>query len=559
MKCPPFSLVLLAILMMAAVPRMHAAVTLPAVLGDNMVIQRNRPTTLWGWADQGEKVTVSMEGKVVATAEGKGADSFWKVRLPALKAGKVPDITVSGATNSITLTNLLAGELWLCGGQSNMVMTISKVRSPWCWYGGVKDADKEIAEATHPGIRFFTEEKGKGEPVPSLTSKGKWLVCSPETAGVCSATGYFFARTLQETLRVPVGLVISAIGGTAVEPWTPAKALEGDPGYASLTEAARKTKATLGPAAAADAKLRADWSKAVQQAKAAKQPIPPAPVTQLTQQQRDALADAGTALNTRGFGPLYNAKIHPLTPLTIGGALWYQGESNGNLPANYRYYLGRMIEGWRSAFGQQFPFLIVQLAKCKRGGSWEQIREAQDRVARELPACGIATAIDIGEPGNIHPLNKQEVGRRLALVALNQVYGREIVASGPRFAAASFGNGKAVVTFAKGTAEGLALSGPGGFLIAGEDRKFVPATAVVKDGALEVSAPGVARPVAVRYAFETCPETPLVNAQGLGAFPFRSDDWEIVTAAPVPAPVSKPASSPAATSVSPSPRPSPSN
>ncbi len=506
---------------------LHAEVALSGALGSNMVIQRDRPATLWGWADAGEKVTVKLGGQVVAHAEGKGKETMWRVQLPPQKAGPIPDITVSGNANTVTFTNLLAGDVWLCSGQSNMVMTVEN--GTWCRYGGVLNAEKEVAEASHPEIRLFTVENN-GAPQPQAQVQGTWAVCGPESLPTASATAYFFGRSLQAELNVPIGLVISAVGGTAVEPWTPMKALENDADFAALAAEAKKIQAEFGPQAAEDRKLEDEWKKQASEAKAKNEQAPAVPVYKLKLAQRMAAGGARAILDA---GNLYNGKIHPLTPLTLTGAIWYQGESNAFRGEHYAHSLTKLIEGWRSAFGRQFPFLIVQLANfetpvvsSEQRGSFALVREAQEKVAQTVSNCGLATAVDIGTEGNIHPPNKQEVGRRLAQVALKQVYDQKVAASGPRYAGARFEGGKAIVRFAEGSGP-LVLRGNGSFEIAGEDRKFVPATATLKGDTIEVASPSVANPVAVRYAFLNAPVMSLFNEEGWPALPFRSDAWEI--------------------------------
>ncbi len=518
-------LAILALVFVAAAISARADVSLSGVIGSGMVIQRDRPAAIWGWAAPGEKVTLLIGGKPAGSAEGRGAEIPWKIMLPAQKAGPVPEITVSGS-NTIALTNVLAGNVWVCSGQSNMVMTV--VKGPWCGYGGANNGEQEAASANDPQLRLFTVGRG-GSATPSLVVSGSWAAATPDSVKSASATAYFFGRELRAQLHVPIGLVISAVGGTAVEPWTPRKALDGDADFAALEAGAKSLQQEFAARDAADGKLVAAWKKAVAEAQAKGQPTPPQPAAQLTPDQHFALSDAGPIL---GAGGLYNGKIHPLTPMTIEGVIWYQGESNARRGAHYAHSLTKMIEGWREAFGRQFPFLIVQLANFgpptiedHRLGSFPLVREAQEKVAENVPGAGIITAVDIGDARQIHPGNKQEVGRRLAQLALKQVYGRDVTASGPVFAGARFQDGKAVVAFRPDAGE-LLLKGPGGFELAGEDHKFAPAVAVLKDGAIEVSAPGVPKPVAVRYAFLNAPECTVYNKAGWPALPFRSDDWK---------------------------------
>jgi sialate O-acetylesterase len=528
MKIRNFSIsTVLALVLAVPLLPARAEVTLSGALGSNMVLQRDRPATLWGWADAGEKVTVKMGDLVVANAVGQGKETMWRVQLPVQKAGPVADIAVTGSANTVKLTNLLAGDVWLCSGQSNMAMTV--MNGPWCHYGGVLNAEKEVTEGIHPEIRLYTVQNG-GAPQPQMQVTGAWTVCGPESLPSASAAAYFFGRELQSKLNIPIGLVISALGGSSVEPWTPKEALVNDAAYAALVAGAKKLQSEIGRQASEDRKLELEWRKLNDEARAKNQPAPAPPTYQLTPAQRLAASNIRPILDP---GSLYNGKIHPLTPLTIKGAIWYQGEANASRAEHYAHSLKKLIEGWRNAFDQPFPFLIVQLANFEAPvvnsaslGSYALVREAQEKVAQTVPDCGIATAVDIGMTANIHPPNKQEVGRRLAQVALQQVYGQKVVADGPRYEGVRFEGGKAIVRFT-GASGPLIMKGNGSFEIAGEDRFFVPATATLKGDTVEVAAPSVAQPVAVRYAFLNAPAMSLYDAEGWPALPFRSDNWEI--------------------------------
>ena len=524
MKSFPFTIltVLAAIAAISSVP-VYANVTLPNVIASGMVLQRDRPATLWGWAEPGERVTLKLAGKVVAETVGTGAEKPWRVSLPAQTAGPVAELTISGS-NTIKLNDVLAGDVWLCSGQSNMVMTVA--HGPWCGYGGVQDAEKEIASANDAQLRIFTMNTA-GMTARSWINSGTWAGINPESVKAASATAYFFGRELRAKLNVPVGLVVSAVGGTAVEPWTPLNLLENDAPYQELKAKATAIQKELGAKGNADRRAQTEWKKQAAEAQKNKQPVPPAPALQLTPEQGFNFGDSGPIL---GAGGLYNSKIHALTPMTINGAIWYQGESNARRGEYYAHSLSKMIEGWRGAFSQQFPFLIVQLANFgapvlnePHQGCYAKVREAEAKVADTVPGAGVITAVDIGMARNIHPANKQEVGRRLAQLALKQVYGKEVVVSGPVFAGARFEAGKAIVSF-KGTGS-LTLKGSGSFEVAGADRKFIAATATVHGPTVEVSAPGIAKPAAVRYAYLNNPTCALYNEHGWPALPFRSDDW----------------------------------
>lgn len=494
----------------------QAAVTLPKVFGNDMVLQSGEPLNFWGWADVGEKVTLKQAGVVLAVAEGKGSATPWKVQLPAQKAGPVPDLEISGS-NTLTLSNILAGEVWLCSGQSNMVMTVQK--GPWCGYGGVLDADKETAAATDGTIRLF--QAGKG-----------WRVCSPETVPEFSGTAYFFARHLRAELKSPVGVLLAVAGGTAAERWTPARVLESDASFQSLKLKAKTLNED--PRLAEDRKAMEAWKKEVEAAKSAGTQAPAAPKLQLTPEQNFAAQDSAPVLTT---GSLYENNIRPLAPFNIKGAVWYQGESNARRGELYASLMGHLIGGWREDWGTPFPFVVVTLAGFGKPepwtpnqGSYALMREAQIQVARDVPGVGVVSATDVGEASNIHPPNKQAVGARAALWALNHVYKRNTVSEGPVFGEVTFSPGKAVVPVLK-SGDGLHLKGPGGFELAGIDHNFVPATAELKGSEIEVRALGVEHPTSLRYAFRNFPECTVYNGAGLPALPFRTDRRPVEPAA----------------------------
>ncbi len=517
--CTLFSAILL------SSPPARAAVELPAVIGSNMVVQSGEPLNFWGWADVGEKVVIKQGGTVVANAIGCGKDQPWKVQLPPQPPGPVADIEVQG-TNTLSLTNILAGEVWLCSGQSNMVQTLKK--GPWCGWGGAVDADKEIAAATDQQIRFFVQATAMGQI--QTRPKGSWRICSPETAPELSAVACFFARQLRSEIRVPTGLIISAVGGTAAELWTPGRKLEADPEYQKLKKSIQAMQAEFGDKLNLDGKVMAEWLKKVQEAKAKGEAPPPKPTLLLSQEQSATLIDSIPALNAGG---LYNGMIRPLVPFNIRGAIWYQGESNARRGELYADLMANLITGWREDWGKPFPFILVALAGFNQPSAWTTgagsfalVREAQITVASQLPHCGVISAVDVGDAKNIHPLNKQPVGLRAGLWALKNVYGKEVVAEGPKAPAIDFKNGKALVTFGENTL-GLTLKAPGGFELAGEDKQFVGAQAELKNDVIEVTAPGLSKPVALRYAFLNMPECTIYNGAGLPALPFRSDNWPV--------------------------------
>ena len=479
----------------------------------NMILQRDVPARLAGYADEGEKVTVKIGNRVVAETMGKGEKQPWIVSLPVLKVGPVPDITLEGK-NTVTLTNLLAGDVWVCSGQSNMEMSLQA--GPWCKYGGVLNVDREVAAASHPQIRLFT-----------ALAKKPWMVCEPENAKSFSASGYFFGRELQQQLKVPIGLLQAAVGGTPAEYWTPRSAREAWPDFAPALESAKKTLEKLKPQFDADRLAMTAWSKAAEEARKNGQPAPERPKPKLTSSEEERVR-AAIHVNTVGSG--YASRIKPLTTMTIKGVIWYQGEGNVGREQEYTELMAQLIGGWRAEWGQgDFPFLIMQLVNFGGDGNWPALRAAQATVADSVPNTGMAVGIDIGDPKNIHPANKQEVGRRLALVALKQVYGRDMVASGPKLSGARIEAGKVVLSFDPGGKEQQLVLKPGeatGFEVAGEDGKFQPAAAQLQANTITLAVPAVQKPCAVRYAWDANPPAVLFNTFGLPAMPFYQGNFK---------------------------------
>ena len=557
--CGKVLVVVLAAAVVCAVPAM-ADVKLPAVIGSNMVLQQGAKLPVWGKADPGEQVTVTLCGnKAVAKADAAGA---WKVVLPALKAGGPFEMMVAGK-NTLKLTNVLVGEVWVCSGQSNMAMS---VRGSW-------NSKEEIAKADYPKIRLLNVgRKTSDKPLDDI--KGSWAECSAKSVGHFSAAGYFFGRKLHKELNVPIGLINSSWGGTPAEAWTSRPTLEATPESKPILErwdkivanypaAMEKFKATKLP------KLKEALKKANEALKAA-QALPASP----TKGQAVAKARRNVWMTRRRMrgptGPnnphrpasLYNGMIAPLVPFAIKGAIWYQGESNASRAYQYRAVFSQMIQDWRKQWQQpDQAFYWVQLAnfrgviKQPAGSDWAELREAQS-MALALPNTGEAVIIDIGEARDIHPKNKQDVGRRLALSALGVTYGRKICYSGPVYASHAVEGATVRVEF-KHQCGGLVVKpftdpvtpdGPSlekrfgvdvkgmrpesqviGFQIAGADKKFVWAEAKIDGSSIVVSSPKVAAPVAVRYAWEVNPICNLYNKAGLPASPFRTDKWTGVT------------------------------
>jgi sialate O-acetylesterase len=489
-----------------------AEVKLPAVFADNMVLQREIRIPVWGTAEPGEQVTVTVDdqrGTATADAEGR-----WRTEIGPVLSGGPYEMTVAGK-NRITFRNVVVGEVWICSGQSNMEMAVGNSTKAW---GGVRNAQEEIASGNFPMIRHFGVKKAvAGKPQNNL--QGQWVVATPETVGEFTAVGYFFGREIHKALGVPVGLIHTSWGGTPAESWTSAPALAADPALASIVADWEKKRAEYPAALEKYRQQLSEWNQAAQEAEAEGRPAP--------EQPKPPDNPYGNPWRAAG---LYNAMIAPLMPYGIRGAIWYQGESNAGRAEQYRKLFPAMIQDWRRAWGQgNFPFLFVQLAGFEnpwgQKNRWPYLREAQ-LLTLSLPKTGMAVAIDIGDQYDIHPRNKQDVGRRLALAAQAVAYGRDIAYSGPIFESMQIQDSKVRLRFRHAKGGLVALGGKlRGFEIAGEDRQFVPAQAKTDGETVIVTSDKVNNPVAVRYAWADFPECNLYNKAGLPASPFRTDDW----------------------------------
>jgi sialate O-acetylesterase len=497
----------------------QAEVRLPAVFSDHMVLQRDTSVPVWGWADAGEKVTVRFAGnQAVATADDDGR---WRVDLPAMPASADGRELSVSASNTIVLGDVLVGEVWLCSGQSNMAWPVSRSTN----------AQAEINAADHPLIRLCTvANKIASEPQDDVTSAG-WALCSPAAVPNFTAVGYFFGRDLHEAIDLPIGLIHSSWGGTPAQSWTPRERLDADEQLAPITY--RYEQALL------------VYDQRMEEFRAA--------TTEYRNQVADAQAagaDNATIHRIRRpvqpMGPghphapagLYNAMIHGLAPFALRGAIWYQGESNAGYAVQYRTLLPTMIDSWRDLWGQDdFHFGIVQLANYQARptqpgtDTWAELREAQTMTAANDPQAGLALAIDIGEAGDIHPKNKQDVGKRLALWARATVYGESIVYSGPVYRDMRVDEQGRVHLSFDHVGGGLDLRGEAAndFAISGADQQWVWADATVEGDEVIVWSDAVSEPVAVRYGWSINPPANLYNAEGLPAVPFRTDDWPALT------------------------------
>lgn len=501
----------------AAAETVRADVSLPKIFGSNMVLQRQMEIPVWGWGEPGEKVSVKI-GEHSATAT-TGADGRWDVRLPAHEAGGPHTVTISGK-NSITLENVLIGEVWICSGQSNMQWSVDQA----------DDADLEKLTAKFPEIRLITvPQVGTQEPQNDFGGDG-WQECSPVTVGQFSAVGYYFGRQLHQTLDIPIGLIDNSWGGSACEAWVRRDVLEADDRYDELLARWAETEKTYdhGKLVAAYEATRAVWQQKAKEARAAGKPVPNAP-----RPPRNPLTGQHRPAN------LYNGVLKPVIGYGIRGTIWYQGESNSGRAYQYRHLFPLMIQHWRDEWKQgDFPFYFVQLADFRdesaepQESSWAELREAQTMTLAKLPNTGQAVITDLGEAHDIHPKDKQNVGKRLARWALARDYGIDLVHRSPEFKSAEVKGNKVIVTLdhVGGGLDTLDVRQPVGLSVAGEDRVFKWAQGrIVGKDQIEVWSADVSAPVAVRYAWADNPVCNLQNREGLPVTPFRSDDWPGVT------------------------------
>lgn len=468
-----------AILLGGAASTALAELKLPAIVGDHMVLQRGRSVPLWGWTKPGDEVTVAVAGQTAkAKADDKGR---WQVELASMKAGGPFELVISdSAGDKKTIKDVLVGEVWVCSGQSNMAMTVGRCLNP----------QEEINSANYPKLRHIQVKRAVAD-TPQDDCVGTWTVCSPATVGGYTAAGYFFGRDLLKDLKVPIGLIHTSWGGTPSEAWTSRKALESKPSLKPLLDR---------------------WNKSVK----------------ATKKMRN---------NPHRPANLYNGMLAPVIPYGIAGAIWYQGESNASRAHQYQTLFPLMIENWREDWGQgQFPFGFVQIAPYRYRNSHPancaELWEAQLLTLKNVPNTGMAVTMDIGNVKDIHPKNKQDVGRRLALWAKAKVYGKsDVVYSGPIYKSMAVEGNKIRLCF-NHVAGGLATrngKAPSDFVIAGADKKFHPAAAAIDGDTIVVQSPAVAKPVAARYAWRDDAVPNLMNKSGLPASSFRSDKWKGLT------------------------------
>ena len=484
---------------------LHAEIRLPNALSDHAVLQRDRPIHLWGWATPHARLTARFHAQtVLAEADSIGK---WSLYLQPESAGGPYTLTLSGDGPDKTLSDLLVGDVWFASGQSNMEFPLAGFTG-----APLKDMDKEIAAANNPRLRLLrVEHKTADSPVNDIV--GNWTLCTPDTAKAFSAVAYFFGREIAADRNVPIGLVDSTWGGTPADAWTSLDTLGNDPALLpAFASRARFTNQQTDLDATIDAEKQEDAA-----AKAAGQPAPKHPWHPDEASWRPAA--------------LYNGMIAPLTPLSIKGFLWYQGETNSahDRAPFYGRLFSDMIGDWRTHFAQgNLPFLFVQISSFDSPGEdWGTVRDQQRRTLA-VAHTAMAVTLDIGTPNNVHPPDKQTVAARLAAAARALVYDEHIAYSGPAFREAttemsSDGTQSLRVWF--NHANGLTTHGKTltSFEVAGADHHFVPAAATLDGDSVLVHAPNVAAPVYVRFGWQGVVTDSLYNADGFPTATFTSE------------------------------------
>jgi sialate O-acetylesterase len=532
-----------------------AKVKLPSIFSDHLVLQRDAEVSIWGFADAGEMVTVEFAGqKKCTTADANGK---WKLKLDKLSASAEPrELSVSGKDSSVKISDVLVGDVWLAGGQSNMGFPLFAAHN----------AKEELPKATDHLLRFF-RVKTKTAAEPQTDCSANWELSTPDTSKNFSGVAYFFAREIRRDQNVPVAVLQAPWGGTDIETWISLEGLKENP---ALTNPLTRWEKALAdyqkilddptPVKNYENDLK-QWHKEVQPAfdvatkkynadkdaskevGAKPQPARPEPTNP------DPMGMPSPSRRPSTPTVNFNGMIAPLVPYAIRGVIWYQGEANGSHGMEYRSLFPRLIEDWRNQWikngGADFPFLFVQLP-CNgkdttpvADNGWPWLREAQLLTLQKVPRTGMAITIDIGDPNNVHPTDKIDVGQRLAFVARKKVYGEDVVGSGPLFKDFKIEGDKIRVNFYD-TGSGLTIGQQPwlargntafpkdkliGFFIAGEDKKWFEADAKIDGDSVTVSSAKVAKPVAVRYGWANSPRCNLYNKEGLPSSPFRTDNW----------------------------------
>lgn len=496
---------LLLILVLGVQSAIIAQVKLPALVGDNMVLQQNAKVNLWGWASPNEKINIQLGWQTAPVAITANSDGTWKTAVETPQGSEKPYNIVIEASNKIVLHNVLIGEVWICSGQSNMYFPVGKEDKTW--KTGVVNYEEEVKNANFPNIRLFTVlTKASPKPLDDVT--GSWKECSPNSIYTFSAVAYFFGRDLYQKLNVPIGLISSSWGGTKAEAWTSQNVLEENPDFLSILETDAKNEKLY------QEKLENYYSSLKKERLANNNDL-----------TKSELKKPKKEDNKTSY-VLYNAMLYPLINYTMKGVIWYQGESNAEQAKLYQTLFPAMVKNWRSDWQQaDFPFYYVQITPHK--GQNPYIREAQLLSLKTIPNSGMVVTTDVGNATNIHPIDKQTVGHRLALIARAKTYNEnKLVYSGPIYNQMKIKKDR-IQLFFDYADSGLVKTGEvlKEFEIAGEDKIFYPADAKIEGKTVVVSAVKVKNPVAVRFAWKPIPEPNLFNKEKLPASPFRTDDW----------------------------------
>lgn len=485
----------------------QAQLRLPAIISDGMVLQQNAKVALWGWAAPGEQITITNNWNRRAVTLTTDASGKWLTYITTTKAGGPYQLTFK-ASNTIDVNNILMGEVWLASGQSNMEFFIGKTSS--ASYTSVINHDDVMKDAEHPDIRTI-DVPNKVADTPVHDFKASWKLCTAKTVDSFSAVAYFFAREINKATGFPVGIVNATWGGTPAESWTKREVLQSD---ADLNEILLRYQKAVDVFPQENEKYKAAATKWKEDTSKTKGAAPRGPM--------------GPAHNQSPY-KLYNGMIVPIEPYTLRGVIWYQGESNADRAWQYRKLFPAMIKNWRDDWGNdKLPFYFVQISPHR--GQNPEIRDAQLYVYRNVPNTGMAVTTDNGDSLDIHPRNKELVGKRLSLWALQNEYGKkDLIVSGPLYKSMKTEGNKIRIGFDydKG------LSAKDGelkeFTIAGDDQNFIPANAKIEGNTVVVWSDAVKAPKAVRFAWKNVPHPNLYNGAGLPASPFRTDEWKLTT------------------------------
>lgn len=477
-----------------------------AIFTDHMVLQRDTTVKVWGNASDNSEVTIEINNQVqkVDVKEGN-----WVISLSPMKAGGPYSMKISSKKEKIVLSDILIGDVWFAGGQSNMEFTLRRVN----------DAQKEINAANYPEIRVYKTSRKYYES--QKTTEQVWKSLSSETAGEVSAIAYYFATGLHKAINVPIGIIQCAVGGTAAESWMSRESLLSNPDFSPIVEKYDSVMATY-KKNQYDSLLMDYKKKIVIYDNEIKKGFVRKPVEPMGEK------------NFRRPYALYKYMLKPIMPYTLKGIVFYQGESNGTRGYQYRTLFPALINEWRTGWHQNdLPFLFIQLPKYDKGGrEWPDVREAQLLTSMNVKNTGMVVAYDQGNPDNIHPTKKDIVGDRLVKLALGIVYGEKRIYSGPVYQSMIIKGNKVEITFSN-IGNGLSTFNKSnevlGFTIAGTDNNFLPAKACISENKVIVSNDLISNPIAVRYGWANCMDINLINAEGFPASPFRTDDLEPVS------------------------------